>query len=719
MTKKNKLTLVLVESPAKSKSIQIYLGNDYIVLATKGHIYKLTESKKFPLGVDIEGGFIPQYCVSDDKKTTVDTIINAAKKCDQIFLCADNDREGTGICFHILEQIRHLNIPCKRVLFNEITKAAILKAITNPEELKNHEAEYKSQTARRVLDRLVGFKVSPYLMKNMGGKLSAGRVQSVAARLIIDREREIEQFIPEEFWNITAQLAKSINSDDFTAKYIKKITNKEDAELIKKDLDVSSFVITDIEAKSKLRNPFAPFTTSKMLQACHGKYKFNTKRTSDAAQKLYEQGYCTYIRTDSVRSSPESIKDLRDWLVNNKYDIPDKENVYKNVDAVQNAHECIRPTDINLLPSQLNATDDEIKVYKLIWERFVGSQMKSAIYDLVKVLIKSSKNNHELQANGSTIKYKGWMELTEDFDEKKKDDKENNKLPILNKNDKLILVEPKVLAEQKFTLPPPRYNEQSLIKTLESKGIGRPSTYSTIMTTITKRDYVESKKDAFWATDLGKNVVDLLVKHFPFMNYEFTADMEVKLDKIAEGKLKYLDMMNEFYIPFENELKTAYTSSQKPTEFNCDLCGKSMILKHGKFGTFLACSGYSNSKTGCKSTKPCEVVNDVIKIVEKKKFEPVLEDGAKCPKCGEGMVKRNGKFGDFLGCSKYPSCSGISKVPYGKKCPECKNELTLINFSGDIKLSCMGYPGCRYIEELPNADGSVKKKKTFFKKKTS
>lgn len=709
MTKKSneELTLVVVESPAKAKTIGKYLGPNFIVEASKGHVVDLLKSKKYPLGVDIDGGFIPKYGVLEEKNGTVQKIIDAAEKCSNILLAPDPDREGEAIAWHIAWCLESLNKPIKRVLFHEITKKEILKAVAAPQELDRQL--YDAQQARRIIDRIVGFKVSPFLMEKVGGKLSAGRVQSVAVRLVVDREREIENFKPEEYWNITAQLAKQSNlSDSFTSKYTGKVPNKQLADKIKADLDISTYKVTSVEAKQKLRNPYPPFTTSRLLQAAAGRYGFAAARTSKAAQTLYENGFCTYIRTDSVRSSPESISDLRSWLSGNKYDIPDTQNYYKNKDSAQDAHEAIRPTDINLLSGLLIGSDDEKKIYKLIWERFVASQMKPAIYDTMVVLIEASKGQHELKATGSTIRYKGWLAISEDFDSSKKDEDDEIKLPILKEKESLDLVDPKVVAEQKFTQPPPRYSEQSLIKELEKRGIGRPSTYPTIMTKITDKDYVERKKNTFFGTSLGKLVVDLLVKHFGFMQYEYTADMETQLDLIAEDKLKYLTMMNSFYSPFVKQLGDAKTASEKPTGFNCDKCSNPMVLKRSKFGTFLACSTYPE----CKGTKPCAVDGENITLVERIKEQPVLVTGINCPKCKGGMVKRDGKFGSFLGCANYPKCNGISRVPFGKKCPKCNDELSLISFNGDEKLSCMAYPNCKYIEELPGATP----KKKFFKK---
>lgn len=688
MAEKSKI-LVVVESPAKAKTINKYLGTDYVVRASFGHVIDLASGGKSGIGVDIENNFKPKYQVLADKKDKLDAIIDAASDAKMILLAADPDREGEAIAWHLADALESTGKPIKRVLFKEITKNGVKKGIDAPRELD--ENLFNSQQARRVLDRIVGYLVSPYIINSFGPNLSAGRVQSVAVKLVVDREREIENFKPEEYWNISATLAKPDSKEQFVAKYNNKIKvqDKKTAEKIKADLDNATYQVTEVEEEERKRNPYPPLITSSLASTAAGRYKFAAARTMKAAQSLYEAGLITYMRTDSFRISPEALESCRDWLKSKSYELPDKPNVYVKAGGAQDAHEAIRPTDVAKLPENIYVSDDEKKVYRLVWERFVTSQMRPAVYDTVNVTIETS-NSHVLKANGRVLKYKGWLEITgEDED----DIEETNKLPLLKKKDNLILVPPKVKAEQKFTQPPPRFSEKTLIKELERRRIGRPSTYASIMSKITDRNYVVEKSSMFHATDLGKKIIDSLVKFFDFINYEYTAEMEQKLDKIAEGNLNYQDMMKSFYDPFAEQLKKAYVGNKKDYGFKCDSCQEMMELKHGKFGFFMACINYP----ACKNTFTCEIVDD--KPV--RKDNPHLADGVKCPKCGSGMVKRAGKFGPFFSCSTYPKCFGSAKVPFGKKCSRCSNELYLTIFDGQVKLACMGYPDCRNVEEVP------------------
>lgn len=692
--------LIIVESPAKAKKISKFLGPDYIVKASFGHVVDLATSGKGNYGVDTDNGFKPKYCVIPDKKDKIKLIINAAKNTKQILIASDPDREGEAIAWHLADLLEKTKVPIFRVSFNEITKKAVVKGVSNPGPL-NKEL-YDAQQARRVLDRIVGFAVSPFLIKKFGPKLSAGRVQSVAVRMVVDKEREIERFEPEEYWNITAALAKIKNeSDCFVAKYANKVTNEKTAKKIKGDLDGDTYKVLSLIEQEKLKKPYPPFITSSLASSVAGKYRFAASRTMKAAQSLYEAGHITYIRTDSTRCSDDSIKECRAWLKNNNYDVPTKPNIYSTKKAAQDAHEAIRPTDVSVTPKNLYLTDDEQKVYALIWERFVASQMNPAVYDSVSVSVESS-SGHILKANGRTLKYKGWLEITSDLD---RDDKDL-KLPLLKKNDVLMLVPPKVKAEQKFTVPPSRYTEKTLIKVLEKKGIGRPSTYAAIMSKITHKNYVEKKANAFIPTDRGKQVVDNLIKYFDFMNYDYTAAMEGKLDKIADGKLAYVDMLTDFYSPFQKELKTAYMSDHKDYGINCDKCSSRMILKHGKFGFFLSCIEYPQ----CKSSLNCDMVND--EPVIKPRFSVELIKGVECPNCKSGMVKRDGKFGPFYACSEYPRCKGTRKVPYGKKCVKCGGELYATIYNEDNVLFCMNYPDCKHSESLPEGELANPKKLT-------
>lgn len=680
--------LVVVESPSKIKTIQKYLGAEYIIRASFGHVMDLKTSDKNKLGVDLENGFKPIYGILTEKKDKIKAIVEAAKGVDCIMLATDADREGESISWNIAEILK-TKIPIKRVLFNEITKKGIMEGISNPKELDKNL--FAAQQARRVLDRLVGFMVSPYLMNHFGPNLSAGRVQSVAIRMVVDREREIEQFKPEEYWNIVATLAKPTQlSEMFIAKYANKITNKVDGEKIKKDLESDSFKILEVISEEKKKSPPPPLETATLQQAAALRFNFPSSKTMKLAQALYEAGLITYMRTDSLRISPEAINAARSWLGSQGYQIPDKPNYYASKDA-QDAHEAIRPTNIEALADKIGLSQDETKIYKLIWERFVACQMLPAVFDTVAVTVQSS-SNHLLKANGKVLKFKGWMEIIQDLEKIEEDD---IRLPKLIENEEVVLVPPRVKAEQKFTQPPSRYKEHSLIKELKKRGIGRPSTYAAIMAKITDRNYVEKKKDVFYPTDLGKKVVDSLVNFFDFMQYKYTAEIEEKLDLIADGKLSYLDMMNNFFPGFKDQLKTAYQSHQKDYGFKCEKCDKPMLLKHGKYGYYLACA----NRPDCTNTKSCDIVNDVPVI--RNSFAKPLVEGISCPKCEAGMIAKDGKFGRFYACSKYPKCSGSRKMPFGKKCDKCGNEMYATVFSGETKLACMGYPNCRNIENLP------------------
>jgi DNA topoisomerase-1 len=521
-------------------------------------------------------------------------------------------------------------------------------------------------------------------------------VQSVAVRLVVDREREIEAFKPEEYWSITTTLAKPKTlSDKFVAKYVNKVTDGKKAKKIKADLDGDTFKILSVDKKEKKKNPKPPFITSSLAGAAAGKFRFPVSKTAKLSQTLYEAGLITYIRTDSFRISPEAVKECRAWLKKNKHDIPTKPNMYLTKKAAQDAHECIRPTEIDKTPEKVYLSGDEKKLYQMIWERFVASQMNPAVYDTMAVTVESS-SRHKLKANGRALKYKGWLDICEDFDEKDGD----LILPPLKAGDDVVLVPPKVKVEQKFTQPPPRFSERTLVKELEKQGIGRPSTFANIMSKITHRNYVEKKSSAFVPTDLGKSVVDALVNNFAFMEYKYTSDMEKKLDDIAEGSLKYKDMLASFYDPFKKELKRAVLSENKDYGFKCKNCSEPMVLKHGRFGFYLACYDYPT----CKSTLSCRVI-DGKPVLSKGKFEKKVEAGIECPNCGAGMIKKDGKFGLFYACSKYPKCKGTRKVPFGKKCPDCNDELYATVYQGKSILFCMGYPNCRHSEKLPR--GSV------------
>lgn len=689
-----KKTLVIVESPSKIKKISSFLGDSYVLRASYGHFLDLSKTKGNPLGVNVEKDYKTTYVIMPDKKDKLSSIIDATKGTEQILLATDPDREGEAISAHLRDCLESCGIPIKRIIFNEITKSAVLKAVQNPFDVD--ENVYDSARARRVLDRLVGFMVSPYLIKTLGPNLSAGRVQSVAVRIIEDREQEIESFKPEEYWNIFSTLTKQTDlSDKFSAKYTKKITNSIDAAKIKADLDKDTYTVSNVDAKEKKRNPLPPLTTPKLQQAAAVRFGFSVSKTMKIAQSLYESGLVTYIRTDSTNISAEAITMARGWLTSNNYNIPAKPNFYGASASSQNAHECIRPSDLEKTPDKVFLTDDNQKLYKLIWERFIACQMEPAIYDTMAITINTS-SGHELKASGRALKYKGFLAIATDLmSYKKEGDEDDIQLPHLSVNDKLVLVAPKVISEQKFTQPPPRYSEAGLVKELEKRGIGRPSTYADIIEKIKGRGYVELKGKIYHGTELGKKVVDILVKNFKFMEIDYTANMEKQLDDIAEGKLTYVEMLDSFFKPFQIELKKAYDEGVMEYEELCK-CGEKMYVKHGMYGYYVRCVNY---KISCNNTFSCDIVDG--KVV-KKEFVRDAVEGVYCPKCEEAMVEKNGKWGKYLSCITYPSCSGSRKISSGIKCEKCGvNEMYQTVFNGVSKLACMGYPTCRNIIDIP------------------
>jgi DNA topoisomerase-1 len=680
--------LVIVESPAKSKTISKYLGAGYTIRPTGGHIIDLSKGHGGgDIGVDIQNGFKPRYEVSPDKRDKIKAIVDAARTADEIFVASDPDREGEAIAFHIAEQLKSLNKPLKRVEFHEITEKAIRKAIANPRPFDQNL--YDAQQARRVLDRIVGFMVSPYISQKLGDKLSAGRVQSVALRMIVDREAEIEAFIPESFYNISATLAKT---EKFVAKYPTRVDKEEDASRIKADLDVSTYKIEDVQAKQVLRKAPPPLITSTLQQQASIKLKFSGERTMKAAQELYEAGHITYLRTDSVRNSADSIIEVRDFLSKNGFQIPSDPNEFKNRDQAQDAHEAIRPTHIEKHPDKIALTGDQQQIYNLVWRMFVASQMLPAVFDTVRVTVQTSNGNHKLIAEGKILRDEGWMFIAKEFLKKDKD----VTLPPLVVGDVVDLVPPKVKMEKSQTKPPPRYAEASLTEELERKEIGRPSTYATIVAKISNRKYVKNTSAGFFPTDLGKQVSNDLKEIFSFMDYLYTAEMEKSLDKIAHGKLDYLSMMTKFFDKFKEEFQKARGGQGQPTGIPCPKCGGDTVLRKSKYGFFAGCIKY---KAGCDGIVNVSV-EDGKAIPKSQKSK--IDESVKCPDCGAGMVPRpDGRFGPFYSCSNYPKCLGKRKMPFGKKCSKCGNELYATLMSGKLKLACMGYPDCKNVEELP------------------
>lgn len=582
-------TLVIVESPSKASKIQDYLGKDYVVMASKGHITDLAKGGKHGLGVDIDNDFRPRYVLMDDKVDILDNLIAAAKKVDQIFVASDPDREGEAIAWHLATRLDGVGKPIKRMVFNEIKKDVLKKAVKNVRDI-NMDL-FHSQEARRILDRLVGFMASPFLMNFFGPKLSAGRVQSVVTRMVIDREREIEAFVPENFWTIQVSLA-TLNKESFVAKYSGKLLDQVSADAAKAKLTGKDYVVSEVLASEEKKSPQAPLVTSTLQRIMSKEHGFNADRTMKAAQALYESGYCTYIRTDSVRVGDDALDEVRKWLTDNKYVVPNKANVYKNKDAAQDAHECIRPSDLTLLPGQNFAIidPDEKLVYETIWKYFVASQMMPAVYNTLKVTahVKGDKSG-EVKASGKALKSSGFLDILGITDAASID------IPPLSVGDSLVLNgKSPVKMDKKQTQPPPRYSEDKLIKELVDKNIGRPATFADLLTKITMRNYVEKKGNVYHATDLGKQITDELTKFFTFMDYDYTAKMEQQLDEIESGKVNHVSMLKKFFPEFKKELDTAYLGHGGTL---CDKCGSPMSERKTKNGEkFLGCSAYPKCK---------------------------------------------------------------------------------------------------------------------------
>lgn len=593
-------TLVIVESPHKATTIQGYLGKDFVVMASKGHITDLAKGGKHGLGVDVDKDFRPHYVLIDDKVDVLNELMAAAKKVDQIFVASDPDREGEAIAWHLAQRLEDMGKPIKRMVFNKIKKDALLKAV---KEVRDIDMDlFHSQEARRILDRLVGFTASPFLMNFFGPKLSAGRVQSVVTRMVIDREREIEVFVPEEFWTIQVTLSKD-TKHGFITKYTGRPTDQAAADEARNKLAAKNaeFLVTEVIAEEEKKSPYAPLVTSTLQQIMSKEHGFGADRTMKAAQSLYEGGYVTYIRTDSVRVDDATVKELRDWLKENKYQVPTKSHTYKNRDAAQDAHECIHPTDLTLLPGQNFAIidPDEKLVYQVIWQNFVASQMMPAVFDTLKVTAHVKGDlSAEVRASGKALKSEGYLQIFGGVDSEMIDIPDLQKGDILHHWGKVP-----VKMEKKQTQPPPRYSEDKLIKELVNKNIGRPATYADLLGKITTRNYVEKKGNVYHATDLGKRITDELLQHFTFMDYNYTAKLEQQLDEIEGGKVDHIDMLKKFYPEYKQQLNRAYTQHGA---LLCDQCGSPMAVRTAKLNgsTFFACTAFPK----CRNTKPIKNV---------------------------------------------------------------------------------------------------------------
>ncbi|MFQ5353381.1 MAG: type I DNA topoisomerase [Thermodesulfobacteriota bacterium] len=712
-------SLVIVESPAKARTINKYLGRGFTVLASVGHIKDLPKSA---LGVDIENGFEPSYVRIKAKQKTIRELKSAARDAEAIYLAPDPDREGEAIAWHIAEEVDKDRKKTRRVLFNEITKDAIQAAIKSPQDLDLKK--YEAQQARRILDRLVGYQVSPVLWKKVRMGLSAGRVQSVAVRLICDREAEIKAFKSVEYWHVDA-LLESLRGDKFSARLAKKDGKKlvpaseaEAAEVVS-DLKALELTVGRVAKKEVKRNPLPPFTTSKLQQDASRKFGFSAKRTMVIAQQLYEGvelgsagpvGLVTYIRTDSTRIADSAVKAVREFIEKEygKEFLPASANVFtkkKGKTKTQDAHEAIRPTSMEYSPESIKKmlTPDQWKLYSLIWKRFVACQMAPAIMDQTRVEIHGGP--YILTTSGSVMKFPGFTRVYEvglDNVGKDKEDRiapssdKAGLLPALNKGEAAKLLE--LNPSQHFTQPPPRFTEATLVKELEENGIGRPSTYATIISTIQDRGYVEKEERKLAPTELGTLVNGLLVESFPeILDAEFTAHMEEELDMIEEGKVPWRSLMEEFYTPFSKRLEKARVEMKSvkeevtPTELVCEKCSKPMVIKWGRRGKFLACTGYPECKnTGDFTTDE----SGAVKVAER-----ASETDEKCPKCASPMVIKSGRFGRFLACSKYPDCKSTLPYSTGVSCPEDGCGGTLVERrtkKGRTFYGCSRYPDCKH-----------------------
>ena len=670
--------LIIVESPSKANTIKKFLGSNYKVVASKGHIRDLPKSR---MGVDIEHDFEPEYINIRGKGTLINELKKYAKDAKHVYLATDPDREGEAIAWHLAYILQIPDSSLCRVTFNEITKDTVQKSIKEPRKIDMNLTN--AQQARRIMDRIVGYEISPILWKKVRKGLSAGRVQSVAVKLIVDREEEIEKFIPEEYWNINAILIK--NDEKFSAKLAalngKKIElhNKQEVDNIIKEIENANYIVKDVKKGTRKKSPAPPFTTSTMQQEASRKLGFPIKKTMSVAQGLFEGikvldrgtvGLITYMRTDSTRVSEEARGFAKKYITTKYGDNFYENRYYKKSSGAQDAHEAIRPTFIDLEPDKIkaNLTTDQYKLYKLIYNRFIASQMASAEYDTVSATINTdTKNVYSFKANGQILKFKGFMTLyVEDRDDKTNEDLES-KIPELTIGE--TLKKDKLETKQSFTEPPARYTEASLVKALEEKGIGRPSTYATIISTIIDRHYVEKNQKQLAPTELGKVVNKLLVESFPdIINVEFTANIENQFDEVAEGKEEWKEVLREFYAPFEKELKKIDEElehvqvKEEESNIKCEKCGRTMVIKYGRYGKFLACPGYPE----CKNIKPFETKIDV-----------------PCPVCGADVYVRKTKRGkNFYICANNKntpdSCNYISwnKPKLGEKwSPEIEKEV--------------------------------------------
>ncbi|OFS37931.1 DNA topoisomerase I [Staphylococcus sp. HMSC068D05] len=682
--------LVIVESPAKAKTIEKYLGKKYKVIASMGHVRDLPRSQ---MGVDVDDNFEPKYITIRGKGPVVKELKKHAKKAKKVFLASDPDREGEAIAWHLSNILELEDSKENRVVFNEITKDAVKESFKHPRDIEMDLVD--AQQARRILDRLVGYNISPVLWKKVKKGLSAGRVQSVALRLVIDRENEIRNFKPEEYWTIEGEFR--YQKSKFTAKFLHyknkpfKLQNKDDVNKVTAKLDGDQFEITNVNKKEKTRNPAQPFTTSTLQQEAARKLNFKARKTMMIAQQLYEGidlkrqgtvGLITYMRTDSTRISDAAKNEAKSYITENYGSNYVSKRQAKGKQGDQDAHEAIRPTSAMRTPNEMKSylSRDQHRLYKLIWERFVASQMAPAILDTVALDV--TQNDIKFRANGQTIKFKGFMTLYVEAKDDKENDKEN-KLPNLKEGDKVTATQ--IEPAQHFTQPPPRYTEARLVKTLEELKIGRPSTYAPTIDTIQKRNYVKLDSKRFVPTELGEIVYEQVKEYFPeIIDVEFTVNMETLLDKIAEGDMKWRKVIDDFYNSFKLDVARAEKEMEKieikdePAGEDCEVCGSPIVIKMGRYGKFMACSNFPD----CRNTKA------IVKTI-----------GVTCPTCKKGDVveRKSKKNRIFYGCSNYPECDFISwDKPIGRDCPKCEHYLVEKKKGRSSQVVCSN---CDYQEE--------------------
>ncbi|WZL74831.1 type I DNA topoisomerase [Clostridiaceae bacterium 35-E11] len=680
-------SLVIVESPAKAKTIGKFLGKNYKVIASVGHVRDLPKSK---MGIDVDNNYEPYYITIRGKGPIIKELKKESKKAKKVLLATDPDREGEAISWHLSHILSIDEEENCRIEFNEITKTAIKNAVKKPRKINKHLVD--AQQARRILDRLVGYSISPLLWRKIRKGLSAGRVQSVATKIICDREKEIQAFIPKEYWSIIANLRTKDTGQSFEAKFHGttegkiEINDKDTVEALIAKLDYNAYRVSSVKRKEKKRNPYPPFTTSSLQQEAANRLGYTTKRTMRIAQQLYEGidiegegtvGLITYIRTDSTRISDEAQKNGKRYILEHYSEeyINDSEKQYKSKKDAQDAHEAIRPTSVDRSPDQVKDSlkKDQYQLYKLIWERFLASQMKPAVYDTYSVDIQN--NDLIFKASGSKLVFDGFLKV---YTYAVVSD---NEIPAVVEEQQLLLDQ--IDSKQHFTQPPPRFTEASLVKELEEKSIGRPSTYAPIISTILSRGYIERENKSLKPTELGIIVTDLLVEYFPdIVDVHFTAELEQQLDKIEDNKLDWMKVIDDFFKPFHVTLKHAEEEIKKielveeETDEICEVCGKNMVIKYGKYGKFLACSGYPE----CEHTRP--IMHKI---------------GVTCPRCGGDLVERRSKKGRlFYGCGSFPACNFmVWNKPIEEKCPECESLLVKKNRKKDSVIQCSNKE-CKY-----------------------